>query len=274
MPMPPTPNSDSAPASFPPVFELAWGKRDRPTKGPKRALSLERIIRAGITVADTEGLQAVSMARVAREVGASTMSLYRYVASKDEMLTLMVDAGLGLPPAQSEFGPDWRSGLTRWAVLIREAYNASLWALRVPISAPPLGPNNVAWLEAALGCLQSTSLSEAHKLSTVLLISGFVRNEATLNADIEAALAADPEVALNYGSALSQLIDPKVFPAIQRALAAGIFDENDELEGEFEFGLVRILDGIEVLMADHSAPQKPTQKKPTQKKPQKRRSSS
>jgi AcrR family transcriptional regulator len=263
--MPHTPDSDSTPPSFPPVFELAWGKRDRPTKGPKRALSLERIVKAGITVADTEGLEAVSMARVAREVGASTMSLYRYVASKDELLTLMVDEGLGPPPAQSEFGPDWRSGLTRWAVLVREAYNGGLWALRVPISAPPLGPNNVRWLEAALGCLESAPLSEAHKLSTVLLISGFVRNEATLSADIQAAVSADPDAAFNYGTALSQLIDPNSFPAIQRALAAGIFDDNDELEGEFEFGLVRILDGIEVLMAN----QKPAQKKPmpTKKKP-------
>src|SRR5215472_7517901 len=77
----------------------AWGVRGRPHKGPKPGLSLDRIVAAAVHVADTEGLAAVSMSRVATELGAAPMSLYRYVAAKDELLALMVDAAYGPPPA-------------------------------------------------------------------------------------------------------------------------------------------------------------------------------
>ena len=80
---------------LPPVIELAWGLRERPGRGTRRGLSLERVVAAGIKVALTEGIGALSMARVAAELGAATMSLYRYVAAKDELLTLMVDTALG-----------------------------------------------------------------------------------------------------------------------------------------------------------------------------------
>ena len=88
-------------ADIPPSIELAWGLRDRGTRGPKRGLTLERIVAAGIEVAARDGLEAVSMAGVAEELGAGTMSLYRYVDSKDELLTLMVDTALGPPRADS-----------------------------------------------------------------------------------------------------------------------------------------------------------------------------
>ena len=71
---------------IPPVLAMAWGLRDRPGKGPRPGLTLERIVAAGVKVAATEGLGAVSMARVAKELGAATMSLYRHINAKDELL--------------------------------------------------------------------------------------------------------------------------------------------------------------------------------------------
>ena len=177
-------------AALPASIELAWGLRDRPAKGPKRALTLERIVNAGIAVATAEGLGAVSMARVAGEVGSSTMALYRYLPSKDDLLELMVDTGLGRPPAVFK-NVRWRRGLRLWAEGIRDAYRANPWALNVPISSPPLGPNNLQWLEAALSCLRSTALTEQQKVSVVLLVSGFVRNEETLTMNIVAKMLAN-----------------------------------------------------------------------------------
>jgi AcrR family transcriptional regulator len=175
---------------IPPSIELAWGLRETGSRGPKRGLTLTAIVEAGIAVAVAEGIESVSMARVARELGVGTMSLYRYVNSKDELLTLMVDTGLGPPPADLRAGASgWREGLTRWAHSVRAAYRGHPWSLKVPITAPPLGPNNVAWMEAALSSLRDTPLSEPEKLSTLLLVSGFVRNDSTLNADIAAGAA-------------------------------------------------------------------------------------
>src|SRR5271169_3965722 len=81
-----------------PGVAAAWGVRERPHKGPKPALTLSRIVAAAVRVADTEGLDAVSMGRVAAEVGTAPMALYRHVSSKGELLTLMVDAAWGPAP--------------------------------------------------------------------------------------------------------------------------------------------------------------------------------
>jgi len=231
---------------LPGSIELAWGLRDQSTRGPRPGLTIERIVAAGIKIALTQGLGALSMGRVANELGVSTMSLYRYVSAKDELLTLMVDTGLGSPPPV-EAGADWRAGLTRWAMGVRASYQRHPWALRVPISGPPIGPNNVAWLDNALQCLANTPLPEDQKLSTVLLVSGHVRNEATLSADIAAAAGAQP-VMPGYGSLLRRLTTADQFPALHRAIESGSLDDDDDLDTEFNFGLERILDGIESLI--------------------------
>jgi AcrR family transcriptional regulator len=237
-------------SQIPPSIELAWGLRGPGSRGPKRGLTLEQIVAAGIQVAARDGLEAVSMAGVAQELGAGTMSLYRYVSSKDELLALMVDAALGRPGAGVEQpGPGWRPGLDAWARGVRQAYAAQPWALKVPITAPPLGPNNVAWMELALSAMSDTPLSEAEKLSTLLLLSGFVRNHATLTADLASGAAAEPPAA-TYGAILAQLADEATFPAVHRAIASGELDDDEEdFEPDFEYGLARILDGIEALIA-------------------------
>jgi AcrR family transcriptional regulator len=240
------------PWELPASLEAAWGLRDRPHKGPKPGLSLRRIVDAGVRVAASEGLGAVSMSRVAAELGASTMSLYRYVAAKDELLDLMVDTALGGPPPPQD-GPGWREGLSRWAWAQRAALYRNQWALRIPISGLPVTPNQVAWFENGLRCLAGTDLGEEAKASVVLLISNYVRAEATVGADIGAAIAArraTPDEWMSYyGRLLASLTDPQRYPAISRLLAAGVFDRADGPADEFVFGLTRILDGIGVLVS-------------------------
>jgi AcrR family transcriptional regulator len=237
---------------LPPSIALAWGLGDRPARGPRPGLTLDRLVSAGIKVAMTEGLGALSMGRVAKELGVGTMSLYRYVAAKDDLLTLMFDAGIGAPPAIDPAVHDWRDGLTLWAEGVRAAYYRHPWALRVPISAPPLGPNNVAWLEAALIALTNTPLTEQEKLSTVLLLSGFVRNEATLTADLAAGSAGE-QVMPGYGTMLRGLLPEGRFPALRLAIASGALDDDDDIDAEFNFGLLRILDGIAALIEEYGA---------------------
>jgi AcrR family transcriptional regulator len=237
---------------LPPGIELAWGLNSPAKRGPKPGLSLDRLVTAGIKVALTDGSAALSMGRIAKELSVATMSLYRYVSSKDELLALMVDKVLGKPPVPGKHD-DWRAGLERWALGVRAAYKRHPWALRVPISGPPLGPNNVAWLEAALAALAGTPLSEREKVSSVLLVSGFVRSQATLAADITAGEAAEPAT-LSYGRLLARLTDASHYPAIHKAIASGVFDDDDggpDSETDFDYGLARILDGIEALIGSN-----------------------
>ena len=176
-------------AALPAAVAAAWGVRESPGKGPKPGLSLERIVQAAIKIAARDGLRGVSMSRVAADLGASTMSLYRYVSAKDELVKLMVDAAYGPPPA-AEPGEGWRNALSRWAWAMRSGFQRHPWVVRIPISGLPILPNEVAWFERGLASLRDSGLEEAEKASVIMLVSGYVRTLATTEADVEAAIRA------------------------------------------------------------------------------------
>ena len=237
---------------LPAGLAAARGLRARPGKGPKPGLTLQRIVAAGVKVAATDGLGAVSMGRVANELGAATMSLYRYVNAKGELLGLMVDAALGRPPDPPP-DEDWRTGLSRFARTYLALLREHPWIVRVPIDAPPATPNQIAWLDHGLSTLGGTGLLEHEKLSTIIMLSGMVRSWALLTADIDAAAQAAGDTAdeamLGYGQLLARLVDPLRFPAVGRLIASGTFDvPGGDPDEDFEFGLARLLDGIDALV--------------------------
>jgi AcrR family transcriptional regulator len=243
--------SDSG-TRLPASLATAWGLRERPGKGPKPGLSLERIVRAAVHVAEADGFAAVSMNRIAKEVGVSAMALYRYVNAKDELVPLMLDVAIGDPPAPRAEDEGWRSAITRWCWTYREALGRSPWTLRVTISEPPNTPRQIAWFEHGLTSLHGTGLTENEKVSVIMLLSGYVRNtEAMYHGIAEALAAADSnadQMMSSYSDVLRQVIDPVRFPSVAFALQEGVFDQPDSVEGEFGFGLERILDGIDVLV--------------------------
>lgn len=235
---------------LPASIELAWGRRGRPAKGPKPGLSLERIVDAGVRVAEAEGLAAVSMPRVAKELGAAPMSLYRHVGAKDELLALMLDAACGRPP-EPEPGDGWRAGLTRWAWALLGVWRRHPWALRVEVPGLPSTPNQIAWLEAGLACLRGTGLEPRAKLSVLLLVMGVVRNDAAMS--VQFAVATPDErkkTVADYGRVLGSLLDEDRFPELSALLAAGVLADDDPPDDEFAFGLDRVLDGVAALVAD------------------------
>jgi AcrR family transcriptional regulator len=239
-------------AELPADVAAAWGVRERPHKGPRPALSLPRIVDAAVRIADTQGLDAVSMGKVAAELGAAPMSLYRHVAGKEQLLRSMVDAAWGEAPPPPAPAESWREGLARWAWTMRDNARRHPWVVRIPISGLPIMPREVAWFENALACMRDTGLNEARKASVVMLLAGYVRNLATTEADIGAAIAASGlspvEWMSTYPAMLRELTDPERFPALAAFIEAGVFEADDGPDDEFVFGLDRILDGVEVLI--------------------------
>src|SRR3954453_12429425 len=118
--------------------EFLWGGRTQPTRGPKPALSLDGIADAAIAVADAEGLAAVSMQRVAADLGYTKMSLYRYVPGKAELVAAMLERAIGEPP---ETTGEWRPALREWAENLLAAYAAHAWSLAATTGRRPIGPN-------------------------------------------------------------------------------------------------------------------------------------
>ena len=250
-------DAEAAAGSIPGSVAAAWGVRERPHKGPRPGLSLGRIVDAAVRVADAEGLDALSMSRVAAELGTAPMSLYRHVSAKEELLTLMVDAAWGPVsdvPASDEPAPGegWRAGLSRWAWALRAGARRHPWGVRIPLNGLPIMPNEVAWFENALACMAGTGLSEARKASVIMLLAGYVRTLATTEADIAAAIRASGLAPSQWMAAdprmLAELADPARFPALARFIAAGVFEAEDGPDDEFIFGLDRILDGVAVLI--------------------------
>jgi hypothetical protein len=129
--------------------------------------------------------------------------------------------------------------------------------VRVPIAGPPTTPNQVAWLEDGLRSLRDTGLSEDEKASVVLLLSGYVRNEATLTAELTAAGFISDEAMASYSRLLATLTDRERFPALHAVLGAGVFDAADPPEKEFAFGLERILDGVDTHIRREGRPTRP-----------------
>ncbi|MGW6689619.1 TetR/AcrR family transcriptional regulator [Streptomyces sp. NPDC054961] len=252
---------------LPASLEMAWGLRERPGKGPRPTLTLPRIVEAAVSLAATEGMDAVSMGRVAKELGVSTMSLYRYVTAKEELYILMSDAGVGTPPEPGPSGDPgsgevpgagWRELLTDWAYAQRAVLMANSWILRIPITAPPATPNQLAWMERGLAALAGTGLEESEKLSTIILIGGLVRNEATMAADMMDAIVksgvSPDQVVGQYVRMLRLLTDPERHPSVTRLLDSSAFTGSDEPDFQFRFGLGRLLDGLAELISERSTP--------------------
>jgi AcrR family transcriptional regulator len=234
---------------------LAWGVAANPQRGPKRELSIERIVDAAVEIADAGGLSAVSMASVAASLGFTTMSLYRYVSAKDDLVLLMSEAGFGTPPEIVREADDWREGLRRWSHAQIGVYERHPWLLDIPITGTPMTPNSLAWLDAALEVLKDQPLDAEEKLSIALAVIAQTRWRGSIERGYrEAALASGmPEDAIDSTAArmLGELITAEEFPYLRVLLDEGAFAPGPD--DPFEFGLDRVLDGIESYIATQPA---------------------
>ena len=229
-----------------PFLRLLWHGDDTLRPGPKRGVDLPTIAAAGVRIADAEGLSAVSMRRLANEVGFTTMALYRYVQSKLEVLALILDHAYGEAPDMADALGDWRAGLAAWATANRDAIVEHPWILDIRITEPPLTPAQIGWLEAGLATLAGSPLTEQEKLSSMLLVDVYVRGQAQLSVGLAPAGAEAQSAAEQYSHRLRALADRTRFPHIHAAVLSGALDDDDTdfAVDEFTFGLDSVLDGI------------------------------
>lgn len=248
-----------------PGMAALWG-RERPRRGPRPGLSLEAITDAAVALADAEGLAAVSMARVAQGLGVTTMALYRYVSSKDELLALMADAACPPPaPARAAVGATWRERLEAWCVAQLTVVAAHPWIAELT-ARPAIGPNRVAWIESGLDVFADVPLPEPVKIEIIGTLSLHLVTEAQLAAAYAArgrsaaegspggppdGEAAHPAL-IDYGALLAAVTTADEHPRITAVLASGAFDEQDEDTGDVPLGLQILLDGVEAVVRRHT----------------------
>jgi AcrR family transcriptional regulator len=240
---------------------LLWGEQTPGRRGPKARLSVETIARAAIRVADADGLEALSMQRVAAELGYTTMSIYNHVPSKDLLLEVMVDVAAGQPPALDDT-EHWRRAVLRWASELWVGFHAHPWMLRIPLDHEPMGPNQLAWHDRLLRHLLAAGLPGNEALAASLHLTSAVRGLALLNADLTGGQATENAVEqtdIEVGRLLAKVIDPQRFPALatvnesrSRPGAEGTTGAATELPTRLRFGLDRFLDGIESWVAQRA----------------------
>jgi AcrR family transcriptional regulator len=232
-------------------IELLWGPQERPSRGPKPGLSRERIAQAAIELADAEGLAAVSMQRVAAGFGFTTMSLYRYVPGKTELIALMVDTAVGEPPDLSAIPGGWRPKLAEWARLTWHAFQRHPWFMEAAMGTV-MGPQQLGWLEKAVAAMAGTGLAGREVLEAVLTVNGHVRSIAPFAGAPPAS--EGPELGGTEWVGAVQIViehNRERFPALYEVVTGGGFASAGD-EDPLEFGLQRILDGIDALIAERT----------------------
>ncbi|NGO69062.1 TetR/AcrR family transcriptional regulator [Streptomyces boncukensis] len=236
-------------------LDLLWGteRGPRPSRGPKPALTLDQIVSAAIRLANREGLAALSMRKVATELGVGTMSLYRYVPGKSVLINLMVDqvyepgGAADAPPPGSE---DWRATLERVALGSWELYITSPWLLQVNQARPVLGPNSLADLHYALEGLEGLGLTGQERVAVVVALDNLVVGAARSHVLYQQAAQQSGVTDEEFWSAQE--------PYLVRAMETGAYPRLAELpedafsmsgEETMRFGVAALLDGIERLIA-------------------------
>ncbi|NKY45384.1 TetR/AcrR family transcriptional regulator [Nocardia cerradoensis] len=223
--------------------------------GRPAALDVDRVVATAVELADRDGLAAATLPKIAAALRVTPMSLYRHIGSKDELLVLMADAGMGAPPELPS--GSWRSLLRAWALAQLDVHRARPWLTQLPITGPPNGPNTVAWMDAGLRAVRETSLDWPAKVGAIMVVSGYVREAFVTARQLEHAMAAadlDPAGALHdYSRNLRALVDRERLPDMAALLASGLFDAIEPAEAEpdsdFAFGLDLILDGVAATIA-------------------------
>jgi AcrR family transcriptional regulator len=241
-----------SPGAVPPRDAPRPGAAPSRKSGADRTLTPARIVATAIAVADAEGLASVSMRRVAGELGVATMSLYRHVTDKDDLLAQMMDASFSEWPFPDDPPEGWRerlelAGRMLWAMFRRHPWLA--WALSV--TRPQPVANAIPFTEWVLASLDGHGLDLQTMLTTHITLFNHVRGTAiNIETEVEAealsGLDADEWINTQV-PALRAVLATGRFPTFERLVAE---DYDFDLDDLFEFGMQRILDGVAVLLGE------------------------
>ncbi|MEU8674295.1 TetR/AcrR family transcriptional regulator C-terminal domain-containing protein [Streptomyces sp. NPDC048560] len=228
---------------------VADGRRERGA-APGQGLNAERVIRTAIELADAEGLGALSMRRIATEFGTSTMTLYRHVPSKGELVRLMAEAVFREAPTDPS-AASWRARITVEARWLWARYERHPWLARAmaALTRPMASPHAMRYTERVLASLSGLGLTPAQMLHTHLTLLGFAQGIAVAMeleslARQDTGMTPDEWMASNEPR-MEAIQTSGAYPTLSTLFGPDEFDL--ELGTLFEFGLERILDGVQVL---------------------------
>ncbi|WP_322762348.1 TetR/AcrR family transcriptional regulator [Frankia sp. Cr2] len=228
-------------------------------RGPKQGLSVDRVVDAAITLADTAGLDGLSMRSVARAVDVSTMALYTYVPGKAELVDLMLDAVYLRMERLPVDRQSWRSRLTAIAEQNRALFDMHPWIADVSTARPPLGPGLMAKYEYELSAFNGLGLDDVAIDDALTYLLTFVQAAAraaisTRASQLDSTMSDEQWWAAN-APLLARVFDSTAYPTAARVgTAAGAAHGSAyHPDHAYQFGLARVLDGLAALIGGQQA---------------------
>ncbi len=242
------------------TLRLLWrrelGAREG-SRGPKQSSSVDDVVRAAIAIADAEGLDALSMRKVGDRLGLRVMSVYTYVANRAELVSLMVDEVAGEEPLKPHRGAI-RTRLRRVCQQLYDAYLRHPWLLQAESIRGNLGPNVVIRYEWQLAAIEGIGLDDIAMDQVITLVSGFAAGAAQMNIEVKRTQEASGLTDAEWWEINAPILD-RVMAGTSFPLAARVGTTTGETYNaatnpdlSFRFGLDRILDGVELYIAQRS----------------------
>jgi AcrR family transcriptional regulator len=217
------------------------GVREKQQPESRIPLNRERVLRAAVAIADSRGIESLTMRELGRELGVEAMSLYNHVANKDDVLDGMVDLVLGdveLPTDE----PDWKQAMRRRAVSAHRVFALHPWASALVDSRDSGGPTRLRYFDWVVGTLRRAGFSlpqTAHAFSLLdSYICGFGRQQLNISADGD----ADPE---EMAQAFMAAIPADEYPYLTEMVVEHALKQGYDADDDLAFGLQLILDGLE-----------------------------
>ncbi len=238
-----------------------WGTRQLPRRGPKHTLTTARVVAAAIGIADgDQDLAALSMRRVAESLGVGTMSLYTYVASRDDLVEAMLDKVYGeAVELLGERGDvTWEEGLRQVARVNWDLCMRHPWVLQVFTGRPPLGPHTIAKYERELSVLEGIGLTDVEMDAVITLVHTHVEGVARRRIEADRAVRrtgmTDEQWWRAVGPLVAEVFDPTRFPIAARVgeAAGQAHQAAHNPEHAYAFGLDRLVQGVAALVEERA----------------------
>lgn len=240
------------------TLELLWRRpeaRAPGKRGPRSGLGVDEVVATAVRLADAEGLAAASMRRVAQALGVTAMSLYTYVPGKGELIDLMLDAVHGAMVHSDREDQPWRERLAAVAHDNRALLERHPWVVEVSTLRPPLGPGFMAKYERELRAFAGLGLGDVEVDAALTYLLAFVHGAA--RAAIEARRSridtamSDAQWWAANAPLLARVFDADRYPTASRVGAAAGAAHQGAYSPEhmYTFGLERVLDGLEAMIA-------------------------
>lgn len=243
------------------TLKLLWrAQAAAPRRGPERGLDIDAVVAAAIDLADREGLEAVTMRRVAEALGVGAMTLYTYIPGKAELLDLMLDSAYSRMPRANTSGAPWRQRLITIAEENRALFDVHPWAATVSTLRPPLGPGLIGKYEHELSALEGLGLDAIEMDDCLTHLLTFVQACARAVADARAARTASAMDDEQWWAAnaplLARVLDERTYPLATRVgTAAGAAHRSaHDPAHAYDFGLHCVLDGLATLIDSRQVP--------------------